>query len=230
MEAAGNICHHWPLTTMSKMGCYLWHNIVTIGHVSKIVGLLLSKLSDCLNSDTSLCYCNNAFLTVIQYKLGFVIVPCTCSSYSYSHPVIPADIDVTITTESATSHGGQEFILTCTVTTVEGLLYQPEVEWLNSARRPIGTEGDITVGNPVISGLTTTITLQFSPLRLSHDGDITCRANITSLAPPYNLSREAEREIIVGGEYCGGFSCYLSNHLVANLHSASLAQDSILQQ
>ncbi len=39
------------------------------GHVSKIVSILLSKLSDCPNTITSLCYCNYPFLTV--YK-------CTC--------------------------------------------------------------------------------------------------------------------------------------------------------
>ncbi len=33
-------------------------------HVSKIVSILLSKLSDCPNTDTSLCYYNNSFLTV----------------------------------------------------------------------------------------------------------------------------------------------------------------------
>ncbi len=34
-----------------------------MGHVSKIVSILLSKVSDCPNTDTSLCYCNNPFLT-----------------------------------------------------------------------------------------------------------------------------------------------------------------------
>ncbi len=33
-------------------------------YVSKIVSILLSKLSDCPNTDTSLCYCNYPFLTV----------------------------------------------------------------------------------------------------------------------------------------------------------------------
>ncbi len=32
-----------------------------LGHVSKIVSILLCKLSDCPNTDTSLCYCNNPF-------------------------------------------------------------------------------------------------------------------------------------------------------------------------
>ncbi len=30
-----------------------------LGHVSKIVSILLSKLSSCPSTDTSLCYCNS---------------------------------------------------------------------------------------------------------------------------------------------------------------------------
>ncbi len=32
--------------------------MLLLGHVSKIVSILLSKLSDCPNNDTPLCYCN----------------------------------------------------------------------------------------------------------------------------------------------------------------------------
>ncbi len=40
------------------MGRYYAQQCVTIGHVSKIVSILLSKLSHCANNDTLLCYCN----------------------------------------------------------------------------------------------------------------------------------------------------------------------------
>ncbi len=36
----------------------LFWPISLLGHVSKIVSILLSKLSDCPNTDTSVCYCN----------------------------------------------------------------------------------------------------------------------------------------------------------------------------
>ncbi len=39
--------------------------MLLVGHVSKIVSILLSKLSDCPNNDTSLCYCKYSFLTVL---------------------------------------------------------------------------------------------------------------------------------------------------------------------
>ncbi len=41
-----------------------------LGHVSKIVRILLSKLSDCPNTDTSLCYCNYPFLTVHSHRMN----------------------------------------------------------------------------------------------------------------------------------------------------------------
>ncbi len=115
------------------------------------------------------------------------------------HSVVPDDFDVTISSDSATSHAGQELTLTCTATAVEGLLYPLKVEWLDSLREKITTSGDITVGSAETSGLTTTTTLRFNPLRLSHAGDITCRASISTLAPPHNFSTKADWEQIVAG-------------------------------
>ncbi len=48
--------------------------MLLLGHVSKIVSILLSKLSDCPNTDTLLCYYNYPFLTVytsVQYRTHF---------------------------------------------------------------------------------------------------------------------------------------------------------------
>ncbi len=38
--------------------------MLLLGHASKIVSILFSKLSDCPNNDTSWCYCSYPFLTV----------------------------------------------------------------------------------------------------------------------------------------------------------------------
>ncbi len=54
-----------------------------MGHVSKIVSILLSKLSDCPNIDTSLCYCNYPFLTVYVILCVQVL-----------HPVRPVSMGV----------------------------------------------------------------------------------------------------------------------------------------
>ncbi len=45
--------------TLLKMGCY--YNVLLLGHVSKIVSILLIKLSICPTTDTSLCYYNYPF-------------------------------------------------------------------------------------------------------------------------------------------------------------------------
>ncbi len=53
------------LTYTVKNGSLLQHNtMLLLGHVSKIVSILPSKLSDCPNTDTLLCYYNYPFLTV----------------------------------------------------------------------------------------------------------------------------------------------------------------------
>ncbi len=52
------------MRTLLKMGHYYSTTVLLLGHVSKIVSILLSKLSDCPNTDTLLCYYNYPFLTV----------------------------------------------------------------------------------------------------------------------------------------------------------------------
>ncbi len=61
-----------PWVKDNYTGSLLYHNsVLVLGHVSKVVSILLSKLSDCPNTDTLLCYYNYPFLTVyIRYKDG----------------------------------------------------------------------------------------------------------------------------------------------------------------
>ncbi len=68
------LCH--LRSTLLKMGCYYYSTTISVsllGHVSKIVSILLSKLSNCPSTDTSLCYCNYPFLTVIYMLCGSLI-------------------------------------------------------------------------------------------------------------------------------------------------------------
>ncbi len=50
------------------MGRYYSTTLLLLAHVSKIVSILLSELSDCPTTDTLLCYNNYPFLTVL-YRL-----------------------------------------------------------------------------------------------------------------------------------------------------------------
>ncbi len=52
--------HH----TVENVLLLLHNNVLLLGHVSKIASILLSKLNNCPNTDTLLCYCNYPFLTV----------------------------------------------------------------------------------------------------------------------------------------------------------------------
>ncbi len=68
------------LISLLKMGRYCSTvNVSLLGHVSKLVSILLSKLGHCPNTDTSLCYCNYPFLTVciIHSELRLISM-CEC--------------------------------------------------------------------------------------------------------------------------------------------------------
>ena len=124
-----------------------------------------------------------------------------CESISYTNTVVPDDFTVSISTSSASILAGQMFNLTCTVRTVEGLQNVPTVEWLDETGTRVTTGGDTIVGSAITSGFMTTLALVFSPLRISHGGEFTCRANITSPAPPLQLTKSAEWDLIVDSEY-----------------------------
>ena len=91
--------------------------------------------------------------------------------------------------------------MTCTVRTVEGLQNLPTVEWLDETGNRVTTGGDITVGTTMTSGTMTKLSLVFSPLQVSHRGEFTCQASITSPAPPQQLTKSAEWDLIVDSEY-----------------------------
>ena len=138
-----------------------------------------------------MCYGNTLFIIAFWALLCFL---CSCT-------VVPDDFTVSVSPSNASILAGQMFNLTCTVRTVEGLQNMPTVEWLDETSTRVTTEGDITVGSPMTSGTTTTLALVFSPLRVSHGGEFTCRANLTSPAPPQQLTKAAEWDLIVGSKY-----------------------------
>ena len=133
--------------------------------------------------------CSNTLFTV-----AFCVLVCLCA-------VVPDDFTISISVSNTSILAGQIFNLTCTVRTVEGLQNVPTVEWLDETGNQVTTGRDVTVGSATISGTMTTLALEFSPLRLSHGEEFTCRANLTSHAPPQQLTKAAEWDLIVGSEY-----------------------------
>ncbi len=85
------------------LGCYYStiNYLPLLGHVSKIVSILLSKLSDCPNTDASLCYCNYPFLTVLDSnavcKMGIVTVAQRCVSIGRSLNLLSSLLTILLT-------------------------------------------------------------------------------------------------------------------------------------
>ena len=83
---------------------------------------------------------------------------------------------------SVSSHGsseaGQPHTLTCTVTDEEDITETPVVTWVGPEGQNLSSGRDITLGSPIVVGMTTTLTITFNPLRVSHGGEYTCQATI----------------------------------------------------
>ena len=103
------------------------------------------------------------------------------------------------TTVEGAAIAGQNYSLTCTLELPEGISTPALLQWLDSTG-PITNGSGTTVGEPQLAGTTTDITLEFSPLRVSHSGHFTCKATITSPALPYRIVKSAEIDVLAQGE------------------------------
>ena len=98
---------------------------------------------------------------------------------------------------------GNTYTLVCQVSVVEGLVVDPDVEWLDSYGTTVNGL-DITVGGPNIDGSVVTRNLTFSPLHTFNGGDYTCRASISvssiSLSSS-NLTRITVQSMFICSQY-----------------------------
>ena len=92
---------------------------------------------------------------------------------------------------------GYNFTLTCSATQTEGLSGTPTLSWVNAEGQPITSSGDIMLGAETTSGLTTTRTLYFDPIRTSDGGSYTCVAALMSSGLNTTLSSSANYTITV---------------------------------
>ena len=77
---------------------------------------------------------------------------------------------------------GESLNLTCTAVEEDDVMGTPTLTWLGLQGEIIQSGGAILVGNMVTVGRTTSVSLQFNPLMLSHSGNYSCRAEITELS------------------------------------------------
>lgn len=74
------------------------------------------------------------------------------------------------------------------------------MQWYDSSG-PLSSGNGITVGNAITSEANVIIVLDFNPFRTAHGGRFSCRANIMSPAPPFNITKTSEIDIVVGGKF-----------------------------
>ena len=112
-------------------------------------------------------------------------------------PVPIDDVQVTSMTEGV-AVAGQQYRIICTVTFPLGLTNPIAVQWYDS-NGIVSSGNGITLGGAITSTTNITSAIAFNPLRTSHGGQFSCRATITSSAPPYSLTRSVDVDILVEG-------------------------------
>ncbi len=95
---------------------------------------------------------------------------------------------------------GQPYRISCIVLVPEGITNPVGVEWHNSEGR-LSNSSDITVGQTVYTQSNITSSLVLNPFRTTHEGRFSCRATLITQTPPFNVSKTADVNIIVGGMF-----------------------------
>ena len=112
------------------------------------------------------------------------------------------DVQVSAVTEGVPI-AGQQYRIICMVIFPIGLTNPITVQWYGSNGLITSSGGGIILGETLTSATNITSSIEFNPLRTSHGGQFSCRATITSSAPPYNLTRSVDVDILVqGGLIC----------------------------
>ena len=83
-----------------------------------------------------------------------------------------------VTASSTNTTVGQSLILTCSVTTAEGLVWPPEVEFLGPSN-PLTSGDGVTVGSTTTEGAVSTAKVEFETLGTADGGRYTCRATVS---------------------------------------------------
>lgn len=108
------------------------------------------------------------------------------------------DVQVSAMTEGVAT-AGQQYRIICMVMFPLGLTNPVTVQWYGSNGLIASNGGGITLGETLAYATNITSSLDFNPLRTSHGGQFSCRATVTSSAPPFNLIRSVNVDISVGG-------------------------------
>ena len=92
------------------------------------------------------------------------------------------------------------YTIVCSVLFPTEISSSVTVGWYD-ANGPISSGNGVVVQGRVMSSGNITVSLEFSPLRIVHGGQFSCRTTIVSSAAPYTYTGSSEVDIIVEGEY-----------------------------
>ena len=95
------------------------------------------------------------------------------------------------------SVAGQSLVLTCSVTKVENITGNVDIQWIGPDGSEVTTGGSVTVGAPTTSGADTRLSLQFATLYTSDSGQYTCRGDLVSSNSTYTVL--TMQDVIVQG-------------------------------
>ena len=120
-----------------------------------------------------------------------------CQRFCLYYSVPSGQLQLYISAEGSPI-AGQTYNLTCDVILPVGMTAPVLVQWQNSDGA-VSSGSGLTVGETMESGSNLSLSLQFSPLRLSHGQRFICNATTMLATPPYLLHGQAEFEFIVEG-------------------------------
>ena len=115
----------------------------------------------------------------------------------FFYTVIPDGFSVSVAASHDSPVAGQQFTLTCTAAVVQGFQNAPAIEWRDASGFTITSGEDITIGDVMVIANNVSLALHFNPLRLTHGETFSCRARITTVAPPFQLTKTAEWNLFV---------------------------------
>ena len=104
-------------------------------------------------------------------------------------------LNVSIDTEGI-STAGETYLLSCTVTTVQGLVNSPDIVW-------IGINGTELTGESIrleMNGNSSTATLELDPLFTSSAGQYTCHAFVNTIVQMSPINASASITVVIQSE------------------------------
>lgn len=185
---------------------WLYNLQVVSSSTASELQLVFSPVNDSINGQEYTCRVTSSYgiqeQTVqpfVQSKRFYRYLQCTKLIFLSLYFIVPIDnVQVSAMTEGVAT-AGQQYRIICMVIFPLGLTNSITVQWYGSNGLIASNGGGITLGETLAYATNITSSLEFNPLRASHGGQFSCRATITSPAPPFSLIRSVDVDILVEG-------------------------------